>query len=151
MRLDWKNPIYRVWAGIKKRCLDKNYVNYKHYGGRGIEICDEWKNSSVTFINWAINNGYQKGLQIDRIDNDGNYSPENCRFVTVKINNRNTRRTKIISYLGETKSLAEWCELLELNYYFIYNRLWLGWDFQDAISKPKLYRPKFKICRKHLT
>ena len=77
--------IYKVWCGINTRCYNKNVEQYKDYGGRGILICDEWKNPLV-FCNWAIENGYKKGLEIDRINNDGNYEPSNCQFITHKEN-----------------------------------------------------------------
>ena len=77
--------LYRTWKKIKERCLKENNINFKNYGGRGISICNEWLNPTV-FINWALENGYNDNLQIDRINNDGNYCPENCRFVTIQEN-----------------------------------------------------------------
>lgn len=76
------HPLYPVWLNIKTRCNNKNSTKYKDYGGRGISICDEWKNDFVSFHNWAIDNGWERGLQIDRINNDGNYEPSNCQWVT---------------------------------------------------------------------
>ena len=87
--------LYRVWANIKQRCNNPNSHNYKDYGGRGITICSEWTNSYIAFRNWALNNGYQEGLQINRINNNGNYEPNNCNFVTGKENTRNRRGQKI--------------------------------------------------------
>ena len=86
-----KHPLYDVWGMIKQRCCNKNCPNYKDYGSRGIRVCDEWKNSAKTFIEWCLENGWKKGFEIDRIDNDGDYYPENCRFVTPKKNNHNQR------------------------------------------------------------
>ena len=88
--------LYKVWAGIKKRTLNPKNKQYNDYGGRGITICEEWKNDPIAFYNWAISNGYEenKGLSIDRIDNDGNYCPENCRWTTRVIQARNTRIPK---------------------------------------------------------
>ena len=82
--------IYRVWASMKDRCSNKNTSAFKNYGGRGITLCEEWK-SFTLFNNWALSHGYKENLQIDRINNDGNYCPENCRFVTHAQNCRNTR------------------------------------------------------------
>lgn len=88
--------IYNVWRGLKIRILNPNSKDYCEYGGRGITICDEWKNDFMSFYNWAISNGYEenKGLSIDRIDNNGNYCPENCRWVTQTIQCRNQRISK---------------------------------------------------------
>lgn len=86
-----EHPLYFVWLTIKQRCYNKNKPRYKDWGGRGIIMCDEWKNDFKIFYDWSMKNGYEKGLQIDREDNDGNYEPSNCRYVTSKINNNNRR------------------------------------------------------------
>lgn len=86
------HPLYRVYLGIKNRCYLKTDKAYKYYGDRGILVCDEWKQSFVSFYNWCVDNGYKKGLDIDRRDNDGNYEPSNCRLVERKINTRNKRK-----------------------------------------------------------
>ena len=83
--------LYIIWANIKKRTLNLKTVDYINYGDRGITICDDWKNDFMSFYNWAISNGYSEGLSIDRIDNSGNYCPENCRWTTSTIQNRNKR------------------------------------------------------------
>jgi len=89
-----KHPLYLKWHHMKQRCYLKTWARYSDWGGRGIVVCDEWKNDFMAFYNWAMNNGYENGLQIDRINNDGNYEPSNCRFVTAK-ENANNRRKKI--------------------------------------------------------
>ena len=86
--------LYGVWGGIKTRCLNKNYKKYKDYGGRGIIICDEWLNDFSSFYNWSIENGYKKGLTIDRIDVNRNYEPKNCRWTTQKVQQNNRRNNK---------------------------------------------------------
>lgn len=86
--------LYSRWSGIKRRCLNKNSPAYKNYGGRGIKICDEWKNSFESFCSWAITNGYKKELSIDRIDVDGNYEPSNCRWADSSIQSYNQRTFK---------------------------------------------------------
>jgi hypothetical protein len=87
----YKHPLYGKWIHMIERCYDKNQDSFKNYGGRGIKIYDEWKNNIEIFINWCLNNGWEPGLEIDRIDNNGNYEPSNCRFVTTKLNSRNRR------------------------------------------------------------
>lgn len=89
-----KHPLYKVWKGMKKRCCNKNDKRYHRYGGRGIKICKEWEKPE-NFIAWGLQNGYKKGLSIDRIDNDGNYEPSNCRFITITENRRNSSLAKI--------------------------------------------------------
>jgi hypothetical protein len=111
--------IYSVWCTMKQRCYNQNRKKYKDYGLRGIKICDEWQDAAI-FAEWAFSNGYQKGLQIDRIDNDGNYEPNNCRFVTPKENSRNRRNTKYLTINGETKSVAEWCEHIDISPFTVY-------------------------------
>lgn len=102
-------PLYSVWTGILTRCSDENGEKFHIYGGRGISFTPEWR-TFEPFENWALANGYRKGLQIDRIDVDGNYAPENCRFVSCKENNNNRRNNRLISAFGETKTVARWSE-----------------------------------------
>ena len=84
-----KHPLYTKWDGMVQRCTNENHRAYRRYGGRGIEICREWRCSAEAFIEWSIGNGWKDGLQIDRINNDGDYCPENCRFVTNVENMKN--------------------------------------------------------------
>lgn len=112
--------LYSVWRTMLHRCNDPKRVKYRDYGGRGIAVCEEWKDANV-FMDWAFENGYKTGLQLDRIDNNGNYHPENCRFVTPKENSRNRRNTKRLTINGETKTVVEWCEQLGVNQYTVYD------------------------------
>ena len=89
-----RTKLYHVYHDILQRCLNINDINYKNYGGRSIKVCNEWL-EFISFRDWALKNGYKKGLQIDRINNNGNYEPNNCRFVTSQINNQNQRTTKL--------------------------------------------------------
>jgi hypothetical protein len=84
-----RTPLHKVWLNMNNRCENPRFHAWHRYGGRGISVCPEWRSSAKAFIDWALANGYQRGLQIDRIDNDGNYDPDNCHFVTRIENNRN--------------------------------------------------------------
>lgn len=112
--------LFNTWQTMKGRCENPNRPKYKDYGGRGINVCEEWHEAS-NFILWALSHGYERGLQLDRIDNDGDYCPENCRFVTPKENSRNRRNTKRLTVNGETKTVDEWCEQLGLNQNTVYD------------------------------
>lgn len=114
--------IYRIWANMKTRCNNPNTPYYDRYGGRGIRVCPEWENSFETFRNWAIANGYADGLQIDRIDNDGDYTPENCRWVSKEENANNKRNNLIIEWNGEAHTAAEWSKLTGISLKSIYTR-----------------------------
>jgi hypothetical protein len=124
------------WETDGSGYIGQKNKSYNLYGGRGIDMCDEWKNSSDAFKKWAVSNGYQRGLELDRIDNDRGYSPENCRWVTKTQNLRNTRKNKYIEWQGEVKSLSEWCEVLGLDYHTTNMRVHRGWSFEKAISTP---------------
>lgn len=113
--------LYEVWLTMKGRCENPNRPKYKDYGARGIKVCEEWHDAEV-FCKWALENGYKEGLQIDRIDVNGNYEPSNCRWVTPKENSRNRRNTVLLTVNGETKCVAEWCEVVDVSPYTIY-----GW------------------------
>ncbi len=130
---------------MKTRCYNKNFLRYVDYGRRGISICDEWKNNFKAFYDWAISNGYSNELTIDRIDNDGNYEPNNCRWATVSEQNRNSRHNNCLTYNGETHCLKEWSEITGLNYGCLKNRMKYGWNVEDILTKPKGYNQG--ICK----
>lgn len=121
-----KTKLYGVWATMRNRCYNENVKVYYRYGGRGIEVCEEWKNSFTCFHNWAISNGYKEGLTLDRIDVDGNYEPSNCRWVTMKIQNNNRRDTISVEINGEKHTLREWSELSGINWGTIRRRYYRG-------------------------
>ena len=101
------NKLYRTWYGIKRRCRSEKHFYYKNYGGRGIKMCDLWHDNFYEFEKWSLANGYQKGLQIDRINNDGNYEPSNCRYVERHVNAANKRSLKNTSgYIGICKNAS---------------------------------------------
>lgn len=107
--------LYYIWKSMRERCNTTTSTSYSKYGNRGIIICSEWNDYSV-FRDWSYENGYSKQLTIDRIDNDGNYCPENCRWATWKQQARNTRRTRYYVFDGIKKPFIEWCEELGCDY-----------------------------------
>lgn len=130
--------IYRVWRAMKERCYNPKNKRYKNYGERGIKVCDEWldkENGSSNFISWALENGYKKGLSIDRINVNGNYEPLNCRWITMKEQGRNTTKNRIITYKGESKCLTEWSEITGINISTLSWRLHKGWNVERILSK----------------
>lgn len=129
--------LYGVWHGMKNRCLTKSATSYAMYGGTGITVCDEWVSSFEVFHEWAMQNGYEPGLNIDRIDGSGPYAPSNCRWVTSKENQRNRRNNKILCVDGIRKSVAEWAEKTRTPYNTIYSRVRYGWSDHDAVNGKK--------------
>lgn len=123
--------LHNVWRSIIDRCK-----SHKDYASRGIEICEEWLDY-VTFRKWSIDNGYSEDLTIDRIDNDGNYTPSNCRWTTMKVQCRNRRTSRTMIHNGETKTFAEWAEVSSIPIHTLYARIdKLGWAFDKAITTP---------------
>lgn len=119
---------------MKNRCSDKaDLLHKKSYFDRGIRVCNEWKNDFKAFYNWAINNGYSDELTIDRIDNNGNYSPDNCRWATVKEQNKNRRSNHLITFNGETHTMKEWSEILKIDYNKLKHRINnYNWPIEEA-------------------
>lgn len=133
--------LYAIHKGIKDRCLNPNHPTYKNYGNRGIKICDEWLNDFEAFEKWALANGYDENAPkgqctLDRIDVNGNYEPSNCRFVSMKEQERNKRNNVLITYNGETHCMSEWAEMAGLKYITFQHRLYAGWSMEDALNKP---------------
>lgn len=143
MTADRKEPprLRGVWRNMIQRCHNPNHHQYCSYGGRGITVCDEWRNDYSCFREWALKNGYAQGLTIDRIDNNGGYSPQNCRWATYKEQNRNKRSNRNITLNGETKCLSEWAEFFGIGVPLATRRLNDGWAEEDAFTAP-LYARK---------
>ena len=135
-----KSRIYRIYQHMKDRCYRVTDKKYQRYGGRGIKICDEWLDDFMKFYNWSIQNGYKENLTIDRIDNDGNYEPQNCRWTTRKEQNRNYSRNILLTYKGETKCMIEWGEKLGIKYNTLRNLIKKGFSIEDIMSQNKLNR-----------
>lgn len=125
--------LHNIWKSMKERCYNSNHDQYKDYGGRGITICSEWKNDFLCFYNWAISNGYKDNLTIDRINNDGNYCPENCKWSTRKEQGNNQRTNHLLTYNNKTQTMAQWAEEIGLNPRTLQTRISRGWNVQDAL------------------
>jgi hypothetical protein len=137
---DSNSRLYKLYCGIKQRCFYLKNINYKNYGGRGIIMCEEWKNNYSLFKKWSLNNGYIENegrniLTIDRIDNNGNYEPNNCRFITNKENSQNRRNNYSIEYNGEFFNLKNLCSKLDLKYTTIRKRVYDGIPINKALDK----------------
>ncbi len=127
------HPLYTIWRNIKRRCYKETSKRYADYGGRGIKMCEEWKNSVVVFYDWCISNGWEQGLDMDRENNDGDYDPGNCRFVTRKVGNSNKRSNIWIEYNGRKMIASDWARELGLNYGVITRRLKKGYPIHEVL------------------
>lgn len=130
--------LYRIWLNMKDRCCNKHNKRYEYYGGRGIAVCNEWKDDFQAFYDWSMVNGYSDNLTIDRINVDGNYEHYNCRWVDMKTQRINARNTNNITIDGVTKCLKDWCVTLHLNYSTVHARInRLHWDIKKALNITK--------------
>lgn len=128
--------VYDTWRHIRRRCNNPKDKAYKDYGGRGINVCDEWQNDPKAFCEWALSHGWRQGLSLDRIDNDKGYSPDNCRWATRKVQNNNKRCTPHITYRGETHTIKEWSNILGIKYHTLFVRIKTrGWDLDRVFSQ----------------
>lgn len=114
--------LYEIWQGMKGRCYNPHDTRYDRYGGRGIAVCEEWKNDFSAFWQWAKENEYSDELTIDRIDNNGDYSPENCRWSNSREQNNNRSTNINITIGNSTRTLTQWCEIFELDTKTIFAR-----------------------------
>lgn len=141
--LELKNykPIHECYVNMKTRCYNPNYELYSRYGGRGIKVCDEWKDNFKEFYNWAIN-GWKKGLTLDRINNDDDYKPDNCRWVD-RIEQANNRHTNyLIKYKGRIKTMAQWSRILKIDYSFIQIRMYKNKTMEEVVKEWNLKSKK---------
>jgi len=136
------HPIYHSYSGMMSRCYNENDINFKNYGGRGIFVCEEWKNSFISFKNWALENGWEEGLTLDRKDNEfGIYKPSNCAWKTYPEQARNKRTNIWVTAFGETKCLKDWqtdtrCKVAPSTLF--YRIVIIKWGAEDAITIPPL-------------
>lgn len=129
-----KTRLYHKWKGMRERCFDSNSKRFPDYGGRGITVCEEWRSSFSAFREWALAHGYQEGLSIDRIDPNGHYCPENCRWITMAEQQKNKRNVRLVTIDGETHTLPEWAKLRGIKYGTIWKRLKDGWSIEHALE-----------------
>lgn len=130
-----KTRLFKIWCGMKKRCTNPKSNRFKNYGGRGITICEEWKNDFQAFYDWSMSHGYTDELTIDRIDVNGNYEPSNCRWVNNKVQANNRTNNKIITYNGESHTLTQWSEITGISQRKLIDRLGkLHWSVDRAFT-----------------
>lgn len=127
--------LYAIWKGMRQRCYCKSSSSYQNYGERGIGVCSEWKNSFLQFKKWANETGYTDELTIERIDVNRDYSPQNCRWATIKEQANNTRRNHYLILNDEKKTIAEWSEVTGIKQNTILYRIRRGWRVEDALTK----------------
>lgn len=136
------SALYTTWTNIKARCFNKNARSYQWYGQRGITMCKEWADSFAEFRDWAYQSGYSPSLSkqeqtIDRIDNNGNYEPSNCRWTTWDVQCRNRRRNDLWEYNGKKQCLTDWAKEYNIPQNTLFNRIHvLDWTFDEAITMP---------------
>ncbi len=149
-RASGKSRLYSIYEGIKSRCERKANASYNNYGGRGISICKQWRKDFIVFRDWANSHGYAENLEIDRIDNDGNYEPENCRWVTRQQNAGNKPTVKYFSYFGEMLNFSEAERKYGIGRSTIRSRILReGWTPEDAVKvTPKDIHKRNKKCAK---
>lgn len=129
--------LHRIWADIKTRCYNPSNKAYERYGGRGITMCNEWKNDFQSFYDWAMGCGYEEHLTIDRIDNDKGYFPDNCRWVDIEVQNNNKRNNIQIEYKGKVQTLAQWSKEVGIDVDVLWHRINVSrWTAEKALSTP---------------
>ena len=128
--------LWQTWQGMKQRTSNPNNKSYQRYCGRGITVCEEWRESYIAFRDWALKNGYDDSLTIDRIDNNGNYEPSNCRWVTPKEQCNNRRSNVLIEWNGKTKNIQQWADETGLPYKVLHDRY-----HRYGKTPPELFKP----------
>jgi hypothetical protein len=138
----YNNPrLRKIWESIHARCEYDKHPHFNEYGGRGITVCQEW-DSYLPFAKWAFQHGYNDALSIDRINNEKGYSPNNCRWVTMKEQQNNRRNNRIIEYQGNKYTLTQLAEKIGISKTTLKERLNMGWSVEDAINRPVRLRTK---------
>lgn len=130
--------IYRIYQSMLQRCYNPKHVNYNCYGGRGIKVCNEWRNSFAAFYEWASANGYSDILELDRMDVNGAYSPDNCRWISHIEQCQNRRTSVFVTINGETRTLSEWARIAKIKYNT------LDWRYRNGMQGTELIMPTKK-------
>jgi hypothetical protein len=131
------HPLHGIWYKMVQRCTDKENKSYKYYGAKGITVCEEWKNNYFVFYEWALANGYTKGLSLDRIDNRKGYSPDNCRWATNKMQANNMSTNVCITIDNVKKTFSQWCEHYDIGFHTARDRIYKhGWSVKEAFETP---------------
>lgn len=130
------HPLNTIWCNMRRRCGDPKSSRYKNYGGRGIAVCDEWNSSFIPFYDWAISNGYVKGLSIERINVDEGYCPDNCKWIPLREQALNKTDTRLVEYLGIKKTINEWVKETGITRSAIVHRLNRGWSINRIFTTP---------------
>lgn len=130
-----KTKLYGVWCAMRRRCYLETTADYKNYGARGITVCEDWRSDFEAFKHWALMNGYEEGLTIERLNVDLNYTPDNCSWVTRTVQNRNRRNTRNITIDGVTKPLPQWAEEYGINKGTLESRMVRGWSGKELLIK----------------
>ena len=121
---------------MRSRCKNPKATKYEYYGGKGIKVCKEWDEDFICFYNWSINNGWAKGLSIDRINGNKDYCPDNCRWTTYTMQNNNLSCNHNITYNGKTQSIYAWAKELDISQKMLSERIRRGWDIKRAFTTP---------------
>jgi hypothetical protein len=127
--------MYHKWENMKQRCLNPNHPSYRNYGGRGISVCEDWLTFN-NFKSWCENNGYSEELELDRINNDGNYEPCNCRFISHVENNNNKRMNVKYTFEGKEYTLRELSSIVKIHHTTLRTRLFRGMTLEESINTP---------------
>ncbi len=130
----WGTPLFGVWSGMISRCTKPTNKRYQRYGARGIKVCDRWLDVNNFIAD--MTEGYEKGLQIDRKNNDGNYEPDNCQWSTTKQQTRNYSRNVVLEHDGKRMCVVDWADVVGISPKIIYERVADGWSAKDALTKP---------------
>jgi hypothetical protein len=139
-----KTKLHNIWIHMRRRCNDKTHDKYQYYGGKGVSVCKEWQDDFLAFKSWAIENGYQDGLSIDRIDSNANYEPNNCRWADIETQMNNKSDNRLVTIGGDTKTVAQWAKCLGLTYSCFIGRV-RKYEREGMTNESYLTRP---VCPK---
>lgn len=134
--------IYKMWHNMRSRCKNPNATKYYLYGGKGISVCKEWDKNFIAFYNWAMNNGYNDNLTIDRINPNKDYCPENCRFATYKEQNSHLKTTVLITFNNKTHTISEWSEITKISIKCLQARYQRKWSIERMLNEKTNKTPK---------